>query len=91
VRLERKVAISSHIALCQTAYRSASKNARGSEEGECSTHVEAGLAAVKATEFAVFGCRGLRTIGCLLISGGDAGENGGSERSMAADKKIDQP
>jgi hypothetical protein len=41
--------------------------------------VEAGLAAAEATKFAVFGCCGLRTIGFLLISGGDAGENGGSE------------
>jgi len=65
--------------LCQTAYRSASENARGSEEGECSTRVEVGLAATQATRFVVFCCRGRRAIGCLLISGGDAGGNGGSE------------
>jgi hypothetical protein len=44
-----------------------------------STRVEAGLAAAEATRFTVFGCRGLRIIGCLLISGGDAGEDGGRE------------
>jgi hypothetical protein len=50
------------------------------------------LAAAKATRFVVFGYRGLRIIGCLLISGGDTRENGGKERrSVAADKKIDQP
>ena len=79
MQLKRKAAISSHIALCQIAYRSASENAKGSKEGECYTHVEAGLAATEATRFVVFGCRGLRIVGCLLISSGDTGEDGGRE------------
>jgi hypothetical protein len=61
------------------AYLSASENARGLEEGACSTWVEAVTAAAEATRFAVFGCRGLKTIGCPLNKGGDVGEYGGSE------------
>jgi len=57
----------------------ASENARGSEQGECSTRGEAVTTTVEATKYAVFGCRGRRTIGCLLIKGDDARENGGSE------------
>jgi hypothetical protein len=71
--------ISSHIASCQTAYLSASENAKGSEEGECSTSVEAVTATTEVTRFAVFSCHDLKTIGCLLIKGGDAGEDGGNE------------
>jgi hypothetical protein len=78
VRFQRKAVISSHIALCQTTYRSASENEKGSEEGECSTRVEVEVAAAEATRFAVFGCRGLRVIGYRLRAGGDAGEDGGS-------------
>jgi hypothetical protein len=81
VRLEHKAAISSHITLCQTAYWSASENAKGSEEGECSTRVEVEVAAAEAIRFAVFDCRGLRIIGCLLLAGGDAGEDGDSEET----------
>ena len=84
MRFVRKAAISSHIALCQTAYRSASENTKGSEEGECSTRVEVEVAAAEATRFAVFGCRGLRVIGCLLRAGGDAGEDGGSEETCGS-------
>jgi len=84
VRFERKAAISSHIALCQTAYRSASENAKGSEEGECSTRVEAEVAAAEAARFAVFGCRGLRVIGWLLRAGGDAGEDYDSEETCGS-------
>ena len=79
MQFERKTAISSHIALCQTAYWSTSENAKGLEEGECSTRMEVEVAAAKATRFAVFGCRGLRVIGCLLRASGDVGEAGGSE------------
>jgi hypothetical protein len=78
------VAISSHISICQTAYRSASENAKGLEEGECSTRGEAGVAAVETTRFAVFSCRGLRIIGCLLLAGGDAGEDGGREETCGS-------
>jgi hypothetical protein len=84
VRFERKAAISSHIALCQTAYRSASKNTKGSKEGECSTRVEAEMTAAEAARFAVFGCRRLRVIGWLLRAGGDAGEDGGSEETCGS-------
>jgi len=73
--------ISSHIASCQTVYLSASNNTRGSEEGECSTQGEVMIAAAEATRFAVFGCHNQRTVGCLLINGGDARENGGNEVS----------
>ena len=81
MRFSRKTAISSHIALCQTAYRSTLENAKGSEEGEYSTRVEVEVAAAEATRLAVFGCRGLRVIGCLLCAGGDAGEDGCSEET----------
>jgi len=39
--------------------RSASENAKGLEEGECSTRVEAEVAAAEAARFAVFDCRNL--------------------------------
>ena len=81
MRFERKAAISSHIALCQTAYRSASENTKGLEEGEYSTRVEVEVVAAEATRFDVFGCRGLRVIGCLLRVGGDAGEDSGNEET----------
>jgi hypothetical protein len=76
--------ISSHIALCQTAYRSASENEKGSEEGEWNTRVEAEVAAAEATRFAIFGCHGLRVMGCLLLAGGDAGEDGGSKETCGS-------
>ena len=79
MQLERRAAISSHIALCQTAYLSASENTKGSEVGEDKTRVESDVAAAKATRFAVFGCRGRRVIGCLLTADGDAGGDSGRE------------
>jgi hypothetical protein len=66
------------------AYLSASKKARGLEEGESSTRVEAVSVAVEATRFAVFGYRDLRTIRWRLIRGGDAGEDGGKEVSCCS-------
>ena len=81
MRFVRKAVISSHIALCQTVYRSASENAKSSEEGECSTRVEVEVVAAEATRFAIFGYRGLRVIGCLLRAGGDVGEDGGNEET----------
>jgi len=66
------------------AYLSALEKARGYEEGECSTREEAGTAAAEATRLAVFGCRGRRTIGCLLITGGDAGEEDGHKMSCCS-------
>jgi hypothetical protein len=58
---------------------SASKNARGSEVGKSIARDEAIIAAAEVTRFAVFGCRGRRTIGCLLTKGGDVGEDSGNE------------
>jgi hypothetical protein len=84
VRFQLKVAISSHITLCQTAYQTASENVKGSEEGECSTCVEVEVAATEAARFDVFGCRGLRVIGWLLRADGDAGEHGGSEETYGS-------
>ena len=81
MRFSRKAAISSHITLCQNAYRSATENAKGLEEGEYSTHVEVEVAAAEAARLAIFGCRGLRVIGCLLCAGGDAREDGCSEET----------
>jgi hypothetical protein len=81
VWLERKTLISSHIASCQTAYLSASEKARGYEEGECITPGEVVTTTMEATRLAVFGCRGWRTIGCLLIKGGNAGEEDGHKIS----------
>ena len=46
-----------------------------------SCRVEVEVAVAEATRFAIFGCRGLRIIGCLLLTGGDAGEDGGSEET----------
>jgi hypothetical protein len=46
--------------------------------------VEVEVAAAEATRFVVFGCRGLRVIGCLLRAGGDAGEDGGSEETCGS-------
>jgi len=51
MRLERKTVISSHITLCQTAYQSASENAKGLEEGECSTRVEVEVTTTEVTRF----------------------------------------
>ena len=84
MQFSRKAAISSHIALCQTAYRSASENAKGPEKGEYSTRVEVEVAAAEATRLAVFGYRGLRVIGCLLCAGGDAGEDDCSEETCGS-------
>ena len=71
--------ISSHITSCQATYLSASEKATGLEEGESNTRVVAVLAAVEETIFAVLGYRDLRTIGCRLSNGGDAGEGGITE------------
>ena len=84
MRFQLKVAISSHITLCQTAYQTASENVKGLEEGECSTRVEAEVAAAEAARFVVFGCCGLRVIGWLLHAGGDVGEDGGSEETCGS-------
>jgi hypothetical protein len=84
VRFEHKTAISSHIASCQITYRSALENAKGSEEGECNTRMEVEVAAAEAARFAVYGCRGLRVIGWLPRTGGDAGEDGGSEETCGS-------
>jgi len=74
--------ISSYIASCQTAYLSASEKARGYEKGECITRGEVVTVTMEATRLVVFGCRGQRTIGCLLIKGGNAGEEGGHKISF---------
>jgi hypothetical protein len=76
--------ISSHIASYQAIYLSASEKARGSEEGESNTRVEAVSATVEATRFVVFGCRGRRTIGWWLSKGGDVGEDGVKEVSCCS-------
>jgi hypothetical protein len=71
--------ILSHIASCQATYLSVSEKATGSEEGKSNTRVAAVLVAAEETIFAVLGCRDLRTIGCRLSNGGDAGEGGITE------------
>jgi len=70
---------------------SASEKARGSEEGECSTRGEAVTVVAEATRLAVFGYRGRRTIGCLLVKGGNTGEKDGYNMSSAADTRRNQP
>jgi len=47
--------------------------------GESIARDEAITVVAKVTRFAIFGCRGRKTIGCLLTKGGDAGEDGGNE------------
>ena len=61
------------------------------EKGEYSTRVEVELATAEATRLAVFDCRGLKVIGCLLCVDGDIGKTFVARRPVAADKKTNQP
>jgi hypothetical protein len=65
-------------------YLSASEKARGSEEGECSTRGETVTVVVEAIRLAVFGFHGRRTIGCLLVKGGDIGEKDSHKMSCCS-------
>jgi hypothetical protein len=53
--------------------------------------VEIEVVAAEATRFAIFGCRGLRVIGCLLHTGEMQGKMVAVRRPVATDKKINQP